>query len=372
MGQDKVYTAIGLMSGTSLDGVDAALIETDGRNYAHPLDFITIPYDENIRTQARAVFGRTDRAAPDVRAAEEVLTRAHAAAVHALLEQAGRKADDIDLIGFHGQTIFHAPRDGITVQIGNGKLLADETGIDVIADMRANDVKQGGEGAPLAPLYHRARVNTAKVEKPVVVLNIGGVGNVTWIGPGDDDILAFDTGPGNALLDDWAQKHIGARYDQDGALAEAGVPVPQFIDQWMAHPYFKRTPPKSLDRNEWDIADLGQLPDGMQALRAEDGAATLLEFTAQSVLHAVKAMPIAPRAWYVCGGGRHNTALMRRLAEILPGHVDGVDALGWNGDATEAECFGYLAVRSLLKLPLSLPTTTGVKEPVTGGVKFAA
>ncbi len=372
MKHGKVHTAIGLMSGTSLDGVDAALIETDGQDYAHPLDFVTIPYDETIRAQARAVFGRTDRAAPDVRAAEEVLTRAHAAAVYALLEQAGRKAADIDLIGFHGQTIFHAPREGITVQIGDGKLLAAETGIDVIADMRANDVKQGGEGAPLAPLYHRARVHTAHVPKPAVILNIGGVGNVTWIGARDDDILAFDTGPGNALMDDWAQTHTGARYDKDGALAAAGTPVQPFIDAWMAHPYFGRTPPKSLDRNEWDIADLGRLPDGMRALRVEDGAATLLEFTAQSILHAVKAMPVVPRAWYVCGGGRHNKALMQRLAAILPGQVDGVDAIGWNGDATEAECFAYLAVRSALGLPLSLPTTTGVKVPTTGGVRFAA
>lgn len=372
MKQDKVYTALGLMSGTSLDGIDAALIETDGQSYAKPLDFVTIPYDNATREQIRACFGMTDRNSPDVRAAEERLTRAHARAVEVLLEQAGRTAKDVDLIGFHGQTIFHAPRQGITVQIGNGKLLAEETGIDVIADMRANDVKQGGEGAPLAPLYHRARVNTAKVEKPVAILNIGGVGNVTWIGAGDNDILAFDTGPGNALMDDWAQTHTGARYDQDGKLARAGKPVLHFIDKWMAHPYFTRVPPKSLDRGQWDIADLGQLPQDMKALSVEDGAATLLEFTAQSVLRSVQSMPQAPKYWYVCGGGRHNTALMQRLGDILPGIVDGVDAIGWNGDATEAECFGYLAVRSLLKLPLSLPSTTGVKAPTTGGVRFAA
>lgn len=368
----KTYTAIGLMSGTSLDGVDAALIETDGLDYARPLDFVTIPYGEDIRAQARAIFGRADRTAPDVKAVEDALTRDHAVAVGMLLDQAGCKSGDIDMIGFHGQTIFHAPRDGVTVQIGNGKLLATETGIDVIADMRANDVRQGGEGAPLAPLYHRARVNTANVEKPAVILNIGGVGNVTWIGPGEDDILAFDTGPGNALMDDWTQKHTGARYDKDGALAAAGKPVQVFLDQWMAHDYFKRVPPKSLDRNEWDITDLGKLPDGMQALCAEDGAATLLEFTAQSIMQSVKSMPQPPAHWYVCGGGRHNTALMKRLSALLPGSVQGVEALGWNGDATEAECFAYLAVRSALGLPLSLPTTTGVKEPTTGGVKFTA
>src|SRR5690606_16536250 len=185
-----------------------------------------------------------DRTAPDVKAAEHILTREHAMAVDMLLNKAGRKAADIDLIGFHGQTIFHAPRDGITVQIGDGAMLARETGIDVIADMRANDVKQGGEGAPLAPLYHCARVNTGSVEKPAAILNIGGVGNVTWIGEGEGNILAFDTGPGNALMDDWVQKHTGARYDEDGKLAQAGTPVADFIDAWMKHNYFQRVPPK--------------------------------------------------------------------------------------------------------------------------------
>lgn len=363
---------VGLMSGTSLDGVDAALIETDGHSYAKPLDFVTIPYTQAVRDQIRSVFGRSDRTAPDVKAAEQVLTQEHSVAVGMLLSKAGRKAKTIDLIGFHGQTIFHAPRNGVTVQIGDGAMLAREAGIDVVADMRANDVKQGGEGAPLAPLYHRARVNTAQVEKPVVILNIGGVGNVTWIGEGDGDILAFDTGPGNALMDDWVQKHTGARYDEDGKLAQAGTPAQALIDSWMAHDYFTRRPPKSLDRNQWDIAEMGQLPQDINALSVEDGAATLLEFTAQGILRAVDCMPQMPAHWYVCGGGRHNKALMHRLTMTLPGKVDGVEALGWNGDATEAECFAYLAVRSHLGLPLSLPTTTGVKKPTTGGVRFAA
>ncbi len=372
MGQDKVYTAIGLMSGTSLDGIDAALIETDGRDHAKPLDFVTIPYTQEVREQVRAVFGRTDRTAPDVKAAENILTREHAIAVGMLLDKAKRKAKDIDLIGFHGQTIYHAPREGITVQIGDGKLLAAETGIDVVADMRANDVKQGGEGAPLAPLYHQARVRTGNSARPAVILNIGGVGNVTWIGEGKNDILAFDTGPGNALMDDWAQRHTGARYDEDGKLAASGVVIETFLDVWMAHEYFKRQPPKSLDRNQWDIADLGRLVGDLKQIRVEDGAATLLEFTAQSIKRAVDFMPQEPKHWYVCGGGRHNKALMKRLADILPGRVEGVDAIGWNGDATEAECFAYLGVRSALHLPLSLPSTTGVKEPTTGGVRFSA
>jgi anhydro-N-acetylmuramic acid kinase len=370
MTQNKVYTAIGLMSGTSLDGVDAALIETDGRGFTRLLEFVTVPYDDAIRAQAKACFGQRDRNTPAVKDAEKALTLKHADVVKQLLAKARRKAEDIDLIGFHGQTIFHAPKEGITIQIGDGALLAKETGITVIADMRSADVKAGGEGAPLAPVYHQARVKTEKLELPAVILNIGGVGNVTWIGQGEEAILAFDTGPGNALMDDWAQTRTGKRYDEDGKLAKAGKPITQFLQTWMDHAYFKRTPPKSLDRNQWDIADLGELPQGMKEVSTEDGAATLLAFTGDTIIASQEFMPVQPKAWYVCGGGRHNKALMEYLQQRLHGKVESVDALGWNGDATEAECFAFLGVRSLLGLPLSFPTTTGVPQPQTGGVKF--
>ncbi len=363
MTHGKVYTAIGLMSGTSLDGVDCAAIETDGAGYVKPLGFVTIPYTEEERGLIRPCFGIKDRHSPKIKDAERLLTLKHAEAV----KQLGIKGD---VIGFHGQTIYHAPKDGVTVQIGDGKLLAHECGMDVIDDFRSADVAAGGEGAPLAPIYHAARVRSDRVELPCVVLNIGGVANVTWIGKDESDILAFDTGPGNALMDDWAKSRINALYDKDGALAAAGKPVQALLDQWLAHEYFSRKPPKSLDRDQWDIAALGQLTQNMDEISTEDGAATLLAFTAEGIVRSVSFMKEAPKSWYACGGGRHNKALMKALNARLNGAVKSVNDLGWDGDATEAECFAYLAVRSLLGKPLSFPTTTGVPTPQTGGILY--
>lgn len=359
MGTPKVHTAIGLMSGTSLDGVDCALIETDGADFVRPVAFVTLSYTDQERSLIRSCFGMTDRNDARVLEAARVLTDKHIEAVR----QIGGKAD---LIGFHGQTIFHAPKEGLTIQIGDGARMARELGIDVVDDFRSNDVRQGGEGAPLAPLYHAARAKSEQLELPCVILNIGGVANVTYID--EDNILAFDSGPGNALLDDWVQQHTGARYDEDGKMAAAGKPVQECLDAWVTHPYFSRTPPKSLDRDQWDIAALGRASEDMGKISAEDGAATLLRFTTETIIRSTEHMPHPPKRWYTCGGGRHNKALMAYLNERLGDTVRPVDDLGWDGDATEAECFAYLAVRSLLGLPLSLPTTTAVPQPVTGGV----
>ncbi len=361
----KVHTAIGLMSGTSLDGVDCALIETDGVDYVRPVAFVTLPYTNEERGLIRACFGLTDRKNTKILEAERILTDKHIEAIR----QIGGKAD---LIGFHGQTIYHAPADGITIQIGDGARMARETGIDVVDDFRTHDVKSGGEGAPLAPLYHAARVRSEQLELPCVILNIGGVANVTWIGEGEQDILAFDTGPGNALMDDWMQQKTGARYDEDGKLAAAGRVVQECIDAWITHPYFHRRPPKSLDRDQWDISALGRASEDMGKISAEDGAATLLRFTTETIIRSTEHMPAPPKKWYACGGGRHNKALMKYLNARLDNSVRSVDELGWNGDATEAECFAYLGVRSVLGLPISLPTTTRVPAPLSGGTLHKA
>ena len=367
MENGKVYTAIGLMSGTSLDGVDCALIETDGKSFVRPLEFVTMPYQPKAREEIRACFGIKNRRDPKVLTAEKLITFKHIEAVQALLHESGKSARQIDVIGFHGQTIYHAPLERMTVQIGDGDRMARELGIDVIDDFRSADVKAGGEGAPLAPLYHAARIRGAGIALPVAVLNIGGVANVTYIGEGEDDILAFDTGPGNALMDDWVKSKTGEPYDKDGALAAAGNVVPVFLQDWLRHPYFTRRPPKSLDRDEWDIADLGRMAQGMGEISVEDGAATLLQFTAQAIVQSLDHLPQKPNSWYACGGGRHNKALIARLDGMLGGAMENVDDLGWNGDATEAECFAYLAVRSLLGLPISLPTTTACPAPMSGG-----
>ncbi|HVH75418.1 MAG TPA: anhydro-N-acetylmuramic acid kinase [Stellaceae bacterium] len=347
--------ALGLMSGTSMDGIDVALIETDGRERVSAGPALTLSYPADFRERLRGVLG----GAGPVAEVEAELTRLHARAV---AEFRGRHpAQPIEIVGFHGHTILHRPAERRTWQIGDGALLARLTGIDVVADFRSADVAAGGEGAPLAPLYHAALA--ARLEKPVAVLNIGGVANVTWIG-GDGGPIAFDTGPGNALIDDWARRHTGKPADLDGALARAGRASAGHVARFLEHPYFARRPPKSLDRDDFrDAAPAGLSP--------QDGAATLTEMTAAAVKAALRHFPAPPREWLVCGGGRHNPAVMAALARALAAPVRPVEAAGWDGDALEAQAFAYLAVRSALGLPLSLPSTTGAPRPMRGGRFFS-
>jgi anhydro-N-acetylmuramic acid kinase len=347
--------ALGLMSGTSLDGIDVALIETDGRERVVTGPALTIPYPADFRERLRSVLGGIGA----VGEVEAELTRLHGAAIAAF--RARHPGLVIDLVGFHGHTILHRPAERRTWQIGDGALLARLVGIDVVGDFRAADVAAGGEGAPLAPLYHAALA--APLDKPLAVLNIGGVANVTWIGEGGG-IIAFDTGPGNALIDDWARRHLGRAADFDGALARAGRAAEAHVARFLDHPFFARLPPKSLDRDDFrDVVPA--------ALSPADGAATLTEMTAAAVAAALRHLPAPPRRWLVCGGGRHNPALMEALARRLGVPVQPVEAAGWNGDALEAQAFAYLAVRSLLGLPLSAPATTGVPRPTRGGRLFA-
>ncbi|MCC6467877.1 MAG: anhydro-N-acetylmuramic acid kinase [Alphaproteobacteria bacterium] len=348
-----------MMSGTSLDGIDAALLRGDGEERIETGPAITVPYDDGFRARLRGVLGGVG----DVPAVERELTLRHAETVRRLLGQAGLRAADIALIGFHGQTILHAPDKGRTWQIGDGALLAAETGIDVVCDFRSADVAAGGQGAPLVPLYHAALA--ARLERPLVVLNIGGVANVTWIGAGQDAdgnprLLAFDTGPGNAPIDDWALRHTGKAVDRDGALARAGRVDRQVLARLLDNPYFAARPPKSLDRDAFDLSPVA-------GLGATDGAATLTAFTAASVARAEGHFPAPPRRWIVAGGGRHNPALLAVLRELLSAPVETAEAVGWDGDALEAQAFAHLALRSVKRLPLSLPTTTGLRQPTTGG-----
>ncbi len=349
----RLYRAIGLMSGTSLDGIDAAFIETDGDDRVVAGPSLTRPYEASFRARLRAVLGGQG----PVAAVERELTFAHADAVRALVAEHGIAA--VDVVGFHGHTILHRPDQRRTWQIGDGALLASLAGAAVVADFRSADVAAGGEGAPLAPLYHAALASA--LEKPLAVLNLGGVANVTWIG--EEEILAFDTGPANALIDDWALAHTGEPCDRGGALARSGRVDRVHLRRFLAHPFFARKPPKSLDRDDF----AGFVPQG---LGPADGAATLTAMTAAAVARAIEHLPSPPRRWLVTGGGRHNPAHMAELAQRLGAPVEAVERVGWNGDALEAQAFAYLAVRSLEGLPLSLPGTTGVSTPMTGGRRF--
>ena len=349
-------TAIGLMSGTSLDGVDAALITTDGVRVFHHGPSVTVPYDTSLRSRLRDILDQASTLSPNNAAlleAEQALTDVHIQAVQAVRAQAGDTR--VDVLGLHGQTILHAP--GRTWQIGNASRLSAATDLPVIHDFRTADVEAGGEGAPLAPLYHAALLHGHTT--PAAVLNIGGVANLTLM-TRSGDVLACDTGPGNALLDDWMFRHTGQPCDMNGGCASKGQVDPARLSELVAHNFFHKPPPKSLDRLSFH-----QALEQISTLSVEDGAATLTAFTAAAI--ASTPLPEQPLHWFVCGGGRHNPTLMQRLSEKLCGTVQPVEALGWDGDALEAECFGFLAVRSLRGLPLSLPATTGVPFPMPGG-----
>jgi len=354
----RTWTAIGLMSGTSMDGVDAALITTDGDSLVETGAHLTIPYSDDFREELRDLIdGRGDLTSVEV-----MLTDLHALAVTRLLETAELDAAAVDVIGFHGHTILHEPDAGRTWQIGDGAKLARDTGIDVVFDLRAADVAAGGQGAPLAPVFHRAL--TADQPRPLAVLNIGGVANVTWIGSGQDDLIGFDTGPGNALIDDWVKRYTGAPFDRDGALAAAGRAFPVKLARLMTHSYFAETPPKSLDRDDFNTIAV----DAVDGLSTEDGAALLTAFTVESIARSLGHLPAAPARWIVVGGGRRNAAIMKGLRNRLEADIVTGEDVGWSPDAIEAQAFASMAVRSRLGLPNSFPGTTGVPEPIVGGV----
>jgi anhydro-N-acetylmuramic acid kinase len=359
-------TAIGLMSGTSLDGVDIALIETDGERVGAfgPSGYRAYSdVERKVLRQALAdavtVTDRTSR--PGALAeAERIVTMAHAAAVGEFLGANRIAPASIDVVGFHGQTVLHRPAERLTVQIGDGAGLARAIGIPVMHDFRAADVAAGGHGAPLVPVYHRALAQGLSSDGPVVVVNIGGVSNITYIDR--DTLIACDTGPGNALLDDFMLRATGEAIDRDGTTAAQGEPDSEWVRAALRNPFFAKPPPKSLDRN--DFAALKLTTNVLY-----DGAATLTALTVEAIAAIVPLLPRTPAHWIVAGGGARNPAMMRMLRQRLaPAGVETAGALGWSEEAMEAQAFAFLAVRALKGLPLSYPATTGVPEPMTGGV----
>jgi anhydro-N-acetylmuramic acid kinase len=355
-----LQTAIGVISGTSMDGIDVALIESDGEAKLKAGPAATFPYPAQVAQRLRAVVADLNEAqAPQVEL-ERLVTDAHVAAVEAFLERHAIARERVALAGLHGQTILHRPREGLTRQLCDGARAAAALRIDVVCDFRSADVAAGGEGAPLAPIYHAAMA--AGLKRPLMILNWGGVGNVTYLGP-KGEIIAFDTGPANALIDDFLILRRGLAFDENGALGASGRVDQAALAALMSDPYFEREAPKSLDRNHFNGAAAC-----IQALSDADGAATLAAFTVESTAAALKHVPGAPARWLVGGGGRRNPNLMLRLGQRLRVKVEPVEAIGFDGDSIEAQCFAYLALRSRRSLPISFPATTGAPKPMTGGV----
>ena len=385
----KLMRAIGLMSGTSMDGIDVALLDTDGEGKVERGPGASYPYPPEMRARiaaavvaARQIERRDDRAGV-LGEVEAELTRLHADAVRTFLAANKVPASAVDVIGFHGQTVLHRARTRValgpghsegehvhrleaseqtrmlTVQLGDGAALAQTTGIDVVHDMRADDCAAGGQGAPLVPAYHRALAIGLR-RLPLAFVNVGGVANITYVG-GDGRLIAFDTGPGNALIDDLMLKRVGAPHDADGETAARGKVHDDYVAQYLRHSYFATVPPKSLDRNAF-------APELVDPLSTEDAAATLAAFTAGAIGAARAFLPGEPAMWIVCGGGRRNRTLMGMIAAHVENAVVPSEAVGLDGDHMEAEAWAYLAVRSLQGRPITFPGTTGAPRPLTGGV----
>ena len=362
--------AIGLMSGTSLDGIDVALLTTDGEDLVERGPFMGVAYDPAFRRRlagaletSRGIVRREDRPA-DLSGIEREITLRHAEAVNEFLARHALDRGSIDAIGFHGQTVLHRPQQGLTVQLGDGRLLACETGCPVVYDMRANDMRHGGEGAPLAPAYHRALAANLPERLrrlPAVFVNIGGISNITCIGRGGE-LVAFDSGPGNTLIDQWVERHAGIPFDQGGAIASEGRVLVPLVRRYMELDFFSAKKRRSLDRNDFP-------PLGDRDASLEDGARTLCQVTAAAILRAADHLPEKPLVWIVCGGGRLNRTILDDMRALAGEGVQVAVAeeAGLDGDAIEAEAWAYLAVRSMRGLPLTWPGTTSVNEPVSGG-----
>lgn len=352
-------TALGAISGTSMDGIDLAVIETDGRDHVVLGAGETRFYPSDLREKLGAIIADPSIAERDpLTTLEDAVTDAFTAAIRDFTHGAGIDLNRIDVIGLHGQTVCHRPERRFTRQLGDGERMADALGVPVVDGFRLADVASGGHGAPFAPLYHAALARD--LAQPVVVLNLGGVGNVTYID--GDTVIAFDTGPASAIIDDYVSTHFGLPFDDGGRIAARGTVNETVLAQLMDNPFFAEQPPKSLDRQ--DFHDRAEAVDGLDKT---DAVATLAAFTVAATAAALDHMPGKPRRWLVTGGGRHNQAFMAGLHDTLGVPVEPVESSGWRGDLIEAEAFAYLAVRSLRDLPLSVPSTTGVPEPMLGG-----
>ncbi|NOZ40726.1 MAG: anhydro-N-acetylmuramic acid kinase [Planctomycetes bacterium] len=347
--------AIGLMSGTSCDGVDAALLQTDGESDITFLGGLTVSYGNELRGRLQEA-SQHDVPLTELLRLEREITEHHVQAVRSLFNDYPSEAKQATIVGFHGHTVRHMPGEALTLQIGNPWLLAKEFALPVISDFRRCDMAAGGQGAPLVAMFHRALF--ADEARPTVVLNLGGVANVTWLGE-NDEIIAGDSGPGCGLIDEWTQTMADLPHDIDGRLALAGKVDDATVEAALRADFFAQPLPKAADRYDFDHVDVS-------TLSVEDGAATLCAVTAEAIYRAVKNLPAMPKYIWVTGGGVHHPVIMKMLEDRF-GEIKNIRERGLNPDTLEAECFAWLAVRHQLQLPLTIPETTGCEKPISGG-----
>ncbi len=346
--------AVGMMSGTSCDGVDVAILKTDGESKIEFLGGSTLPYSDDLRMRLQEA-SQHDVPVVELLRLEKEVTEHHVLAARQILSENSSTAKKIHLVGFHGHTVRHLPSEGLTLQIGNPWTLARELDIPIVSDFRRCDMAASGQGAPLVAMFHRALF--ADEPRPTLVLNLGGVANVTWLGE-RDEIIAGDTGPGCGLIDEWAQAMADLPHDRDGQLASTGTVHHETVEAAFETPFFARPLPKAADRYDFDHVDVS-------GLSIEDGAATLCAVTTEAIFRAVKKLPSMPERMWVTGGGVHHPVIMRMLEERF-GEIKNVRERGLNPDTLEAECFAWLAVRHQKQLPLTIPETTGCEKPVSG------
>lgn len=355
-------SVIGLMSGTSVDGIDASLVDTDGLNLKRTGHAAVFPYRERTRDQIWKAIGEGPEFDPDSESALLLaidIAEDHASAVDQLIAQSGHRPE---LVGFHGQTIWHAPEQGRSIQLGNSEQLARQTGIDVVHSFRQADLAAGGQGAPLAPVYHRALIDQMNLDLPAVIVNIGGVSNLSyWDG---NSLIGFDCGPGNSLMDDYMREHRGEEFDAGGEFALTGQSDVELVHLVLSEPEFSQTLPKSFDRQSF--AWLSQ-QDALRQMSAPAAMATLAAVTAGGIVSGIRQLPSKPCIVIIAGGGQHNRAVLQSLRSGIDVEVYRADDLDMPGEFLEAELMAYLAVRSQRGLPSSWPTTTGASVPVVGG-----
>jgi len=362
----KNFYSLGLMSGTSVDGIDASIIKSDGEQFLEIVDNLYLKYGKELRLKLKSVIDSCSskddfkKLSNNIKEIEKKMTLEHARACELIIEK--NKKIKIDIIGFHGQTVIHKPYEGYSLQIGDSKLLSKQMGKTVVSNFRENDILNGGQGAPLTPIYHKLILSKIKSSHPSVIINIGGISNITYL-EDKNKIISFDSGPGGYLIDKWVKKHSSFEFDDKGLIAESGKLNENILGEILNNSYYKKNPPKSLDVKDFNLSDLNKLS-------FEDGCATLSMLTAKTICMAINNLKEKPNKILISGGGRKNSFIIKNIKNIAKSPVYLIDEFNFNGDFIESQAFAFLAIRSYMKKFITFPDTTGVSKPCLGGMIF--